>query len=248
MWQHVKSTWFDQFKNWQKAILKILLCCVKQQISRDQIEAATDVETVQNSFANTLNDLSIDETFNTSTQNTFNSSALSQHLLRSAASLRTEVDSSHTERLNKIYFLLLSTSESANAWQHKLNELSAYDSDNELNNTELSRQRESSADISSSLFSLSPSSSLNSKNKNYVLMVITKKQNWLYTKKLNVNWAWSWDIFTDKINLREDINAQLWYDSNQIIDDDVNYYRFVNTCKGQRRISVVYEQREVQKE
>ena len=87
---------------------------MKQQISRDQIETATDVETVQNSFVNTLNDLSIDETLNMSTQNTFNSSALSQYLLRSAANLRTEVDSSHTERLNKIYFLLLSTSESAN--------------------------------------------------------------------------------------------------------------------------------------
>ena len=87
---------------------------MKQQIGRDQIEAATDVETVQNSFTNTLNNLSIDETLNISTQNTFNSSALSQHLLRSAASLRTEVDSNHTERLNKIYFLLLSTSESAN--------------------------------------------------------------------------------------------------------------------------------------
>ena len=248
MWQHIKSTWFDQFKNWQKAILKILLCCVKQQIGRDQIETATDIETVQNSFTNTLNDLSIDETLNMSTQNTFNSSALSQHLLRSAASLRTEVDSSHTERLNKIYFLLLSTSGSANAWQHKLNESSAYDSDNELNDTELSRQRESSADISSSLFSLSSSSSLDSKDKNYVLMVTTKKQNWPYTKKLDANWAWSWDTFTGKVNLGEGINAQLWYDSNQIIDDDVNYHRFVNTCKGQRRVSVAYEQGEVQEE
>ena len=209
MWQHIKSTWFDQFKNWQKAILKILLCCVKQQISRDQIETATDVETVQNSFTNTLNNLSIDKTLNMSTQNTFNSSALSQHLLRSAANLRTEIDSSHTERLNKIYFLLLSTSESANIWQHKLNESSVYDSDNELNDTELSRQRESSTDINSDLFSLSSSSSLDSKNKNYVLIMITKKWNWLYIKKLNVNWAWSWDIFTDKINLRKDINAQL---------------------------------------
>ena len=87
---------------------------MKQQIDRDQIETVTDIETVQNSFANTLNNLSIDETLNMSTQNTFNSSALSQHLLRSAASLRTKVDSSHTERLNEIYFLLLSTSESAN--------------------------------------------------------------------------------------------------------------------------------------
>ena len=139
MWQHIKSTWFDQFKNWQKAILKILLCCVKQQIDRDQIETATDVETVQNSFTNTLNNLSIDETLNISTQNTFNSSALFQYLLRSAVSLRTEVDSSHTERLNKIYFLLYSTSESANIWQHKLNELSVYDSDNELNDIRLSR-------------------------------------------------------------------------------------------------------------
>ena len=182
---------------------------MKQQISRDQIETVTDIETVQNSFANTLNNLSIDETLNMSTQNTFNSSALSQHLLRSAANLRTEIDSSYTERLNKIYFLLLSTSESANIWQHKLNELSVYDSDDELNNTELSRQRESSTDINSDLFSLSSSSSLNSKNKNYVLMMITKKWNWLYIKKLNVNWAWSWDIFTDKINLRKDINAQL---------------------------------------
>ena len=209
MWQHIKSTWFDQFKNWQKAILKILLCCVKQQIDRDQIETATDVETVQNSFANTLNNLPIDEISNMSTQNTFNSDALFQHLLRSAVSLRTEIDSSYTERLNKIYFLLLSTSESANIWQHKLNELSVYNSDDELNNTELSKQRESSADISSDLFSLLSSSSLNSKNKNYVLIMITKKQNWSYIKKLNVNWAWSWDIFTDKINLRKDINAQL---------------------------------------
>ena len=87
---------------------------MKQQIDRDQIETVTDIETVQNSFTNTLNDLSIDETLNISTQNTFNSSALSQYLLRSAANLRTEVDSSHTERLNKIYFLLLSTSKSAN--------------------------------------------------------------------------------------------------------------------------------------
>ena len=94
--------------------IKILLCCVKQQIDKDQIETVTDIEIVQNLFTNTLNNLSIDKTFNISTQNTFNSSALSQHLLRSAASLRTEVDSSHTERLNKIYFLLLSTSESAN--------------------------------------------------------------------------------------------------------------------------------------
>ena len=87
---------------------------MKQQISRDQIETATDIETVQNSFINTLNNLSIDEILNMSTQNTFNNSALSQYLLRSAANLRTEVDSSHTEKLNKIYFLLLSTSESAN--------------------------------------------------------------------------------------------------------------------------------------
>ena len=87
---------------------------MKQQIGRDQIETVTDIETVQNSFINTLNNLSINKTLNISTQNIFNSDTLSQHLLRSAANLRTEVDSNHTERLNKIYFFLLSTSESAN--------------------------------------------------------------------------------------------------------------------------------------
>jgi hypothetical protein len=61
-WRCVKNTWFSQFKDQQNAILKILLLHVTQQISRDNIEAAIDINSVANSYINTLNDLSITKT------------------------------------------------------------------------------------------------------------------------------------------------------------------------------------------
>ena len=69
-WRRVKNTWFSQFKDQQNAILKILLLHVTQQIDRDNIEAAIDINSVANSYINTLNNLSITKTHNSSTLKT----------------------------------------------------------------------------------------------------------------------------------------------------------------------------------
>jgi len=69
-WRRVKNTWFSQFKDQQNAILKILLLCVTQQINRDNIGAAIDINSVANPYINTLNDLSIAKTHNSSTLKT----------------------------------------------------------------------------------------------------------------------------------------------------------------------------------
>jgi hypothetical protein len=69
-WRRIKNTWFSQFKDQQNAILKILLLHVTQQISRDNIEAAIDINSVANSYINTLNNLSIAKMHNSSTLKT----------------------------------------------------------------------------------------------------------------------------------------------------------------------------------
>ncbi len=69
-WECVKNTWFNQFKQQQNSILKILLCHVTQQISRDRFEAAIDTDTVSNPYADCLNNLSITKMHNESTLKT----------------------------------------------------------------------------------------------------------------------------------------------------------------------------------
>ncbi len=69
-WERVKNTWFNQFKQQQNSILKILLCHVTQQIGRDRFEAAIDTDTVSNPYADRLNDLPITKTHNKSTLKT----------------------------------------------------------------------------------------------------------------------------------------------------------------------------------
>ena len=68
-----------------------------------------------------------------------------------------------------------------------------------------------------------------------------KKQimNWL-----DVNWDWSWDRFANKIGLKKETNAQLWY-KNIIVVNKNTYRKFVITHKGQNTITVEYEQREI---
>ena len=60
----VKNTWYDQSEEWQKSILIILLHWIYQQVSRDKIETAMNIKAVINSYAHSLDDLSMYEVNN----------------------------------------------------------------------------------------------------------------------------------------------------------------------------------------
>ena len=56
---HVNVTWNQQARNHQQLILKILLCCIKQQINNDDIEAIMNIQAVLNVYIDCLNDFSL---------------------------------------------------------------------------------------------------------------------------------------------------------------------------------------------
>ena len=102
-----------------------------------------------------------------------------------------------------------------------------------------------SSDTESKLFDSSQSSPEHlSKADNYVLMIKKLKHKKQTMNWLNVNWGWSWDRFADKIGLKKEINAQLWY-KNIIVVNENTYRKFVITHKDQNTITVEYEQREI---
>jgi len=108
----------------------------------------------------------------------------------------------------------------------------------------LLRIRESS-DTKSELFDPSQSSpECLSKVNNYVLMIKKLKHKKQTMNWLDVNWGWSWDRFANKIGLKKEINAQLWY-KNIIVADKNTYRKFVITHKDQNTITVEYEQGEI---
>ncbi len=57
----VNATWNQQVCYHQQAILKILLCCIKQQIDNNDIEMTIDIQVVLNIYVDCLNDLSLYE-------------------------------------------------------------------------------------------------------------------------------------------------------------------------------------------
>jgi len=80
----------------------------------------------------------------------------------------------------------------------------------------------------------------------YVLSIKTKKFkhkkqiiNWF-----DVNWNWLWNTFTNKTNLKKEINAQLW-DQNTIVVDKNNYWKFMIIYKDQNVITIEFEQKEI---
>jgi len=79
---------------------------------------------------------------------------------------------------------------------------------------------------------------------NYVLMIKKLKCKKQTMNQLNVNWGWSWNRFANKIGLKKETNAQLWY-KNIIIVDENTYRKFVITHKDQNTITVEYEQKEI---
>ncbi len=56
---HVNVTWNQQAHKHQQSILKILLCCIKQQINNDDIKAIMNTQAVLNVYVDCLNDLSL---------------------------------------------------------------------------------------------------------------------------------------------------------------------------------------------
>ncbi len=56
---HVNVTWNQQACKHQQLILKILLCCIKQQINNNNIKAIMNIQTVLNVYVDCLNDLSL---------------------------------------------------------------------------------------------------------------------------------------------------------------------------------------------
>ncbi len=53
---HVNVTWNQQVCKHQQLILKILLCCIKQQINNDNIKAIMNIQVVFNVYIDCLND------------------------------------------------------------------------------------------------------------------------------------------------------------------------------------------------
>ncbi len=53
----VNVTWNQQACKHQQLILKILLCCIKQQINNNNIKAIMNIQTVLNVYVDCLNDL-----------------------------------------------------------------------------------------------------------------------------------------------------------------------------------------------
>ncbi len=58
---HVNATWNQQACEHQQLILKILLCCIKQQIDNDDIKATMNTQAVLNVYIDCLDDLSVYE-------------------------------------------------------------------------------------------------------------------------------------------------------------------------------------------
>ena len=57
----VNVTWNQQAREHQQLILKILLCCIKQQINNDDIKAIMNIQAVLNVYVDCLDDLSLYE-------------------------------------------------------------------------------------------------------------------------------------------------------------------------------------------
>ncbi len=57
----INATWNQQVCKHQQLILKILLCCIKQQIDNDDIEVTMNIQAVFNVYIDCLNDLSLYE-------------------------------------------------------------------------------------------------------------------------------------------------------------------------------------------
>ncbi len=57
----VNATWNQQACKHQQLILKILLCCIKQQINNDDIKAIMNTQAVLNVYIDCLDDLSLYE-------------------------------------------------------------------------------------------------------------------------------------------------------------------------------------------
>ncbi len=57
----VNVTWNQQACEHQQLILKILLCCIKQQIDNDDIKAIMNTQVVLNVYVDCLDDLSLYE-------------------------------------------------------------------------------------------------------------------------------------------------------------------------------------------
>ena len=80
----------------------------------------------------------------------------------------------------------------------------------------------------------------------YVLSIKTKKHKCKkqIMNQLNVNWDWLWNTFVNKINLKKEINAQLW-NQNTIVADKNNYWKFMITHKDQNAIMIEFEQKKI---
>ncbi len=57
----VNVTWNQQARKHQQSILKILLCCIKQQINNNDIEVIMNTQAVLNVYIDCLDDLSLYE-------------------------------------------------------------------------------------------------------------------------------------------------------------------------------------------
>ncbi len=57
----INATWNQQACKHQQLILKILLCCIKQQIDNDDIEVTMNTQAVLNVYVDYLDDLSLYE-------------------------------------------------------------------------------------------------------------------------------------------------------------------------------------------
>ncbi len=55
----INATWNQQACEYQQSILKILLCCIKQQIDNDDIKVTINTQAVFNVYIDYLNDLSL---------------------------------------------------------------------------------------------------------------------------------------------------------------------------------------------
>ncbi len=55
----VNATWNQQAHEHQQLILKILLCCIKQQIDNDDIKVTMNIQAVFNVYVDCLDDLSL---------------------------------------------------------------------------------------------------------------------------------------------------------------------------------------------
>jgi len=60
-WMRINATWNQQACKHQQLILKILLCCIKQQIDNDDIEVTMNTQAVLNVYVDYLDDLSLYE-------------------------------------------------------------------------------------------------------------------------------------------------------------------------------------------